>query len=92
MDFIQDNLLNLTIFFPTLAACLFSLLPEDEKNLIRRLAFVLSLVPMVLVLIMWFNYDRSTPTIQFEVFAEWFPAIGANYHVGIDGISLPSSC
>jgi NADH-quinone oxidoreductase subunit M len=89
MDFIQDNLLNLIIFFPTLAALLIFLLPEDEKNLIRRLAFVLSLVPIVLVLIMWFNYDRVAADIQFEVMAEWFPAIGASYHVGIDGISLP---
>ena len=89
MDFILDNLLNLIIFFPTLAALLIFLLPEDEKNLIRRLAFVLSLVPIVLVLIMWFNYDRAAADIQFEVLAEWFPAIGASYHMGIDGISLP---
>ncbi|MFZ1397849.1 MAG: NADH-quinone oxidoreductase subunit M [Candidatus Promineifilaceae bacterium] len=89
MDFIQDNLLNLIIFFPIAAALVVFMLPEDEKNLIRRLTFVLSLVPIVLVLIMWFNYDRAAANIQFEVFAEWFPAIGANYHMGIDGISLP---
>ncbi len=89
MDFIQDNLLNLIIFFPTLAALVIFLLPEDEKNLIRRLALVLSLVPIVLVLIMWFNYDRVAADIQFEVVADWFPAIGASYHLGIDGISLP---
>lgn len=88
MDFIQDNLLNLIIFFPTLVALIIFVLPEDEKNLIRRLAFVLSLVPIVLVLIMWFNYDRVAANIQFEVQAEWFPAIGASYHLGIDGISL----
>ncbi len=89
MDFIQDNLLNLIIFFPAAAALLIFLLPEDEKNLIRRMSFVLSLVPIALVLLMWFNYDRVAADIQFEVFAEWFPAIGANYHMGIDGISLP---
>ena len=89
MDFIQENLLNLIVFFPALAAFVVFLMPEDEKNLIRRLAFVLSLVPIVLVLIMWFNYDRVAADIQFEVVAEWFPAIGASYHMGIDGISLP---
>ncbi|MCA9897576.1 MAG: NADH-quinone oxidoreductase subunit M [Anaerolineales bacterium] len=89
MDFIQDNLLNLIIFFPALAALIVFLMPEDEKNLIRRLALVLSLVPIVLVLIMWVNYDRSAANIQFEVVKEWFPAIGASYHMGIDGISLP---
>jgi NADH-quinone oxidoreductase subunit M len=89
MDFIQDNLLNLTVFFPILAALGIFVLPEDEKTLIRRLAFVLSLVPLALVLIMWFSYDRVAADIQFEVMAEWFPAIGSSYHMGIDGISLP---
>jgi NADH:ubiquinone oxidoreductase subunit 4 (subunit M) len=67
MDFIQDNLLNLIIFFPAAAALLIFLLPEDEKNLIRRMSFVLSLVPIALVLLMWFNYDRVAADIQFEV-------------------------
>ncbi|MCP4421537.1 MAG: NADH-quinone oxidoreductase subunit M, partial [Chloroflexi bacterium] len=89
MDFIQENLLSLTIFFPALAALIIFMLPEDEKNLIRRLAFVLSLVPIGLVLTMWANYDRVLANIQFEKIAEWFPAIGASFHIGIDGISLP---
>ncbi|MCA9997696.1 MAG: Fe-S-binding domain-containing protein, partial [Anaerolineales bacterium] len=91
MDFIQDNLLNLIVFFPLLSALIVFVLPEDEKNLIRRLALVLSLVPLVLVLIMWFTYNaqyRFAGGFAFEVQAEWFPAIGASYHMGIDGISL----
>ncbi len=89
MDFIQANILNITIFFPLLAALIILMLPEDEKNLIRRLALFFSLVPLVLVLVMWFTYDRAAADMQFMYFAEWFPSIGANYHVGIDGISLP---
>jgi NADH-quinone oxidoreductase subunit M len=88
MDFIQDNLLNLVVFSPLMAAFVLFLLPEDEKTLIRRLAFVFSLVPLGLALIMWFNYDRAAADIQFEVVREWFPAIGASYHMGVDGISL----
>jgi NADH-quinone oxidoreductase subunit M len=88
MDFLQDNLLNLVIFFPLLAALIVFLLPEDEKELIRRMALGLSLVPLGLVLIMWFTYDRYDAGIQFAVFAEWFPSIGSSFHIGIDGISL----
>jgi NADH-quinone oxidoreductase subunit M len=88
MDFIQDNLLNLIIFFPLAAAALLFVLPGDAKRTIRWMAFILSLVPLALVLLMWFNYDRYDAGIQFEAMASWFPAIGANYHVGIDGISL----
>lgn len=89
MNFIQDNLLPLTVFFPALAALIVLLLPDDEKNLIRRLTLILSLIPLALTLVMWFTYDRYTANLQFEVVAEWFPAIGSSFHMGIDGISLP---
>ncbi|MBE2200110.1 MAG: NADH-quinone oxidoreductase subunit M [Anaerolinea sp.] len=89
MNFIQDNLLPLTVFFPALAALILLLLPDDEKNLIRRLTLILSLIPLALTLVMWFTYDRYTANLQFEVVAEWFPAIRSSFHMGIDGISLP---
>jgi NADH-quinone oxidoreductase subunit M len=88
MDFLQANLLSLIIFTPVLGALVIFLMPEDEKTLIRRLAFILSLVPLALALYMWFNFDRTAPGIQFETVAVWFPAVGASYHIGIDGISL----
>lgn len=88
MDFFQDNILNFVIFFPAIAALAIFLLPEDAKDTIRRLAFVLSLVPLLLVVYMWFTYDRFDAGIQFEYIHVWFPAIGSSYHVGVDGISL----
>lgn len=88
MDFIQDNLLNLVIFFPLLAAILIFMLPSDAKRTIRWLALILSLIPLALVMVLWFNYDRVDAGLQFETVAQWFPTIGAGYHVGIDGISL----
>lgn len=88
MDFIQNNLLTLTIFFPLMAAAVIFLLPSDAKRTIRWLALILSLVPLVMVLMMWFSYDRVDAGIQFETAASWFPTIGAGFHVGIDGISL----
>jgi len=88
MDFIQDNILNLIVFSPAVAALIVLMLPEDEKNLIRRLALAFSFVPLILVMFLWFSYDRAAGDMQFQVNAEWFPAIGASYHMGIDGISL----
>jgi NADH-quinone oxidoreductase subunit M len=88
MDFIQDNVLTLTLFSPLLAALILFVLPEDEKNLIRRLAFVFSLIPLALTLYMWFNYDRVDASYQFVQDVAWFEAINARYIVGVDGISL----
>lgn len=92
MDFIQDNLLVITVFFPLLAALIVLMLPEDEKTLIRRLSLAFSLVPLVLVLVMWFIYNaqyRYEGGMAFVVMQEWFPTIGSSFHMGIDGISLP---
>lgn len=89
-DLIQNEMfISYVIFSPLLAALVVFLLPNDDKTLIRRLAFVFSLLPLILVLMMWFNYDRVDAGYQFVVQAEWFPAIGASYRMGIDGISLP---
>ncbi len=88
MEFVQDNILNLVIFFPLLASFIIMLLPGDAKETIRRLAFVLSLVPLLLVIYMWLTYDRFDAGMQFEVQYEWLPVLGSSFHVGIDGISL----
>ena len=88
MDVILNNLLILTIFFPLAASLLIFVLPDDAKDTARRLALLFSLVPLVLVLIMWFNYDRVDAGMQFETMLPWFPAIGSSFHIGIDGISL----
>lgn len=85
----SDFFISWVVFFPALAALVIFLLPEDDKPLLRRAALVLSIVPLVLVLLMWFNYDRVDAGFQFVVMKEWFPAIGASYHLGVDGITLP---
>ncbi|MGD2049614.1 MAG: NADH-quinone oxidoreductase subunit M [Chloroflexota bacterium] len=89
MDVLLDNILIFIIATPLVAALLILILPKDEKNLIRWVALGFSLVTFALVLITWFNYDRVHAGIQFEVNANWFPEIGASFHLGADGISLP---
>ena len=84
-----DNLLTITIFAPLLFALIVFLLPDDEKNLIRRTALFFSLITLVMTIVLWVTFDRSAPGIQFEQQATWFPALGSSYHVGLDGISLP---
>ena len=44
MDFIQDNLLSIVIFFPLAASLLIFLMPDDAKKTIRWMALILSLV------------------------------------------------
>ncbi len=89
MEVLLDNILIFIILTPLVAALVILFLPKDEKNLIRWVALVFSLLTLVFVLIAWFNYDRVDAGFQFQVLEEWFPEIGASFHLGADGISLP---
>ncbi len=38
------------------------------------------------------GFDYGAPGLQYVLNVSWIPVIGARYHVGIDGISLPLFC
>ena len=88
MQILSDYILTLILFTPVLAALVIFTLPRDQKGLIRWTAFILSLLPLTLALILWFEFDSSKPGFQFQEQAVWYEAIGSSYHVGVDGISL----
>jgi NADH-quinone oxidoreductase subunit M len=81
-------LLPLILFTPLLAAVILLLLPKEHKDLLRWVAFVLSLFPFILSLVLWINFEPDTPGFQFEARYPWYAAIGSSFHVGVDGISL----
>lgn len=88
MEFISNNLLTLILFTPVLSAVVVMILPREQEDLIRWMSFVLSLIPLVFSLILWFNFDQTQPGFQFEERVVWYSAIHSSYHLGVDGISL----
>lgn len=91
MEFIENHLLSLILFTPTVAAIILLLIPGKNTRVFRWGALAASLIPLALTLLAWFNFEQ-TPTaaapFQFEEKATWYAAINASYHLGIDGISL----
>src|SRR5574340_656164 len=92
MEYIQNHLLSLILFTPTIAALILLLVPGKYVKAFRWGALAASLIPFALTLFVWFNFnptpDPAAP-FQFEEHAAWYAAINASYHLGIDGISLP---
>jgi NADH-quinone oxidoreductase subunit M len=88
MDFISTHLLSLILFFPAVAAVVMLFFPRDESKLFRWFAFGASLVPFVLSLIAWFQFQPSEPGFQFQEMYVWYAAIGSSLHLGVDGLSL----
>jgi NADH-quinone oxidoreductase subunit M len=83
------NYLTTIIFLPVVGAILIALIPGLSPRKIKWLAAIFTLVPLALSLYLFAIFDRSSGAIQFEEKLSWIPAISANYHLGVDGISLP---
>ncbi len=83
-------ILNLILWLPLLGALLvIFLFRRDRTVAIRRFATAVAAADFLLALPLWFGYDRQGDLFQFQSGPyEWIPAIGASYHLGMDGISL----
>jgi NADH-quinone oxidoreductase subunit M len=89
MDFLNAHLLSLILFTPTAASLVVLLVPAGRVGVIRWVAFAGSIVPLGLSVYLWSAYHAAEPGFQFQEFVPWYQAIGANYHLGVDGISIP---
>lgn len=87
-EFITNHLLTLILFSPLVGALLVLLMPAGDQAR-KWAAFVWSLLPLALALVLWTRYDFRQPGFQLQVTAEWFPQIAASFHLGVDGISVP---
>ena len=84
----QFPLLSALIFFPLAGALILTLLPRKNSLFIKVIALVWSLLEFALSLPLFFNFDEKTMGMQFVEQRPWFPEWGANYILGIDGISM----
>ena len=79
--------LSLLVFFPLAAAVLIALLPPTAARVIRLSATAAALAEFALSLPLWWRVVPGQSGFQFEESVSWIPAIGARYHLGVDGIS-----
>lgn len=88
MEFLNTHLLSLILFVPAIAALIMLFLPGGETKLLRWFAFAASLIPFVLTIVAWRNFDPNAAGFQFEEKYVWYEAIHSTFHIGVDGISL----
>lgn len=83
-----DNILSLQIFLPLVGVLAILCLPKASDNVARWVALGTSLVVLALSIVMMINYEEGVSSMQFVEQKSWFPALGLNYHLGVDGISV----
>jgi NADH-quinone oxidoreductase subunit M len=88
MEFINQHLLTLILFIPVLAAAIVLCLPKDNLKAIRWIAFGLSLLPFILTILLWAQFQAGQDGYQFSEQYNWYAAIHSTLHLGVDGLSL----
>jgi NADH-quinone oxidoreductase subunit M len=81
-------ILSIIVFTPLLAAIVLMLIPPEQHTALRRGAFIFSLVPFALSLLVLAGFNPQDTGMQFTAKAAWIPRFGVSYNVGIDGLSL----
>jgi NADH-quinone oxidoreductase subunit M len=92
MEWLETWGLTVTVFLPVVGALLLGFIDRDNENALKRTALAVTVLAFAASIAVVAGFDfGGTPynNYQFEVNETWIGAINANYHVGVDGISLP---
>ncbi len=86
----ERSAISIATFLPLLGAIVIAFVPRDKERVVRSLGILFSGAALAVALAIAIGFDYgSAGRLQFELDTRWIPVIGARYHVGIDGISLP---
>ncbi|PYS30886.1 MAG: NADH-quinone oxidoreductase subunit M [Acidobacteria bacterium] len=89
MDFFRQHILSIIAFWPLLGMFVLFFINKENKSAIKWWANFVGIAGFLISLPLWFWFDRATADeMQFVENVPWIQTLGANYHVGIDGISL----
>ncbi|HEY3382315.1 MAG TPA: NADH-quinone oxidoreductase subunit M [Vicinamibacterales bacterium] len=81
-------LLSLILFTPLVGAAVLLFVNQRSENAIRWTANLFAAAGFLVSLPLWFQYDYRNPSWQFVERAQWIPAVGAEYHLGVDGFAV----
>lgn len=82
-------LLSLLIWLPIFGGIAVLLADRFGLGDVRWWALGISSVVFLLSIPLWFAFDTGTAAMQFEERMPWIETLGAYYHLGVDGLSMP---
>jgi NADH-quinone oxidoreductase subunit M len=92
MEMFETWGLTLAVFLPMVGLVLIGLTPRANEGALKTIALGVTVLAFFasLGVVAGFEFGAGAyNTYQFEVNKTWIEAINANYHIGVDGISLP---
>ncbi|HUH07772.1 MAG TPA: NADH-quinone oxidoreductase subunit M [Egibacteraceae bacterium] len=87
----EDWAITVTVLLPLVGAAAIALIPKAHEETAKPVALVVSAAGLALSVAIMATYYLGGlgPGLAFDQNVPWITAIGANYHVAIDGISMP---
>ncbi len=79
------GLITILILVPLAGALLLAVVPDKCG---RTLTLLFQALAAGLAIFLWHGFDASLSGLQFREHRAWIPALGAEYFVGTDGLSL----
>ena len=82
-------LLSLVIWFPILGGVAVLFVGDENPGRVKALALTVAILSLLISIPLYSSFDPATAAMQFQEFMPWIPALNANYHLGVDGFSMP---
>ncbi len=82
-------LLSFLTWLPVVGGVLVMLVGDSRASLARWLALGVALAVFVATIPLYTGFDTTTFALQFAERMPWVPGLHSDYHLGVDGISLP---
>ena len=83
------SILTLLVFVPVVGAVGLLFVPRAQAERIKWIAAGTAGLQLLLAIWLWVAFQPSSSAIQFEVQAAWIPSFNIEYHLGVDGLSMP---
>ncbi len=82
-------LLSILIWLPIVGGFALLAVGEQRQDLVRKLALGIAVLTFLLSIPLYTGFDSSTAAMQFVEKHPWITTFNINYHLGVDGISMP---
>ena len=88
--FLDWPLLSLVIWTPIIGGLfLLAFAKKDNAANTRIIALFISILTFLLSIPLYTDFDTASAAMQFSENTPWISSFNINYHLGIDGISMP---
>src|SRR6056297_719768 len=82
-------ILSLIVWLPIVTGVAILFLSDARAAMGKTIALAAAVAALVLTVVAVAGFDMTTAAMQFQEKTSWIEAFSINYHLGVDGLSLP---